>query len=84
MITLSINELFRYANDYARQHAGDGRGTVYPTFKEASNHFGVSMRLIEQICDEHSELGYLGAATARGRLSWGAGARRADYLEAYA
>lgn len=83
---LTADTLFHYANDFARAAEATGEGTSYPTFEMAASHFGTSIRKIEQACEEHTELGYLAPAVARGRPGVGIGKidRKADWLvEAY-
>lgn len=85
-VQVTADQLFSFANEYARQNERDGHGSSYPTLAEVSKHFNCSMRKVEEVANEHTTLGYLGLIVARGRpgFGWGTIGRKADWLiEAY-
>ena len=60
---LTPEELFDWANEYARRSEASGRGTRYPTLRMATRRYGVSQARIEELLDEGTDSGYLGLAT---------------------
>lgn len=63
---LEPEELFAYANRYARRAEAADRGTQYPTFRQAAKRFGVSLDAIEQACENYQGGGYMKPATGLG------------------
>ncbi len=59
---LTPEELFNWANEYARKSEAAGGGTRYPTLRMATRRYGVSQARIEELLDEGTDLGYLGLA----------------------
>jgi hypothetical protein len=83
---MTPDQLFEFADKYARQAEADGRGTRYPTFREVARHFRVTHAAIEQACEDwDSAKGYLKPAVGiKVGNSIGEFARKGEYLvEAY-
>lgn len=59
------DELFKYATAFAQRSEAKGKGTVYPTFRQAANRFRTTLDAIEQACsDWDSSKGYMQPAVA--------------------
>lgn len=83
---LKPRELFDYAINYAKASVEAGRGTTYPTFRQAADHFGVSFAQIERACENWDQLaGYMRPAVGvRVGAAIAAHASKADWqIEAY-
>ncbi len=63
---LNPEDLFRYADRYARRAEAAGKGTQYPTFRMAAKRFRVPMDEIEQACADYQGDGYMQPATGYG------------------
>lgn len=63
-MSVTPSDLFEYANTYARNAEAEGRGTKYPTVREAARHFHVSQSSIREVCDDWQGDGYMQLATA--------------------
>lgn len=58
--TVNPDDLFNYACRYARRQESKGRGTVYPTFRQAANRFRVTFDELEVACEDFdSSKGYM-------------------------
>ena len=84
---MTAQELFNWARKYAKRHEDIGRGTQYPTMREATKRFHCTLDDIENIIDDdiEPEDSYLGLGVA-----WRVGngvadiEHRGDYvIEAY-
>lgn len=64
-------ELFKYADRFARRHENAGRGTVCPTMRQAAKRFRCTYDDIEDACNDGFEHGYLGIATGFGISGYG-------------
>lgn len=49
---MTPDQLFQYATRYAARSVRQGRGTRYPTFREAATRFKVKHEDIEQACED--------------------------------
>ncbi len=81
------DKLFAWADKYARKMEESGRGTQYPTFKQATNRFKVNLDAIEDACNEGLyDDRYLGAGVGvRTGSGIGLHKHRGDWVvEAYA
>jgi hypothetical protein len=83
-------DLWRWARGYAKRHEDTGKGTQYPTMREATKRFRCTLDDIENVIgdDLGEEDRYLGIATAVRAGGMGGGVAeieaRGDYLiEAY-
>lgn len=80
-------ELWRWARAYAKKHEDAGRGSQYPTMREATKRFRCSMDDIENVISDDlgDEDRYLGLIVAHGVNNLvGAIEHRGDYgIEAY-
>lgn len=57
--------LFTYACNFARKSEEDGKGTVYPKFRQAAKRFKATLDDIERACsDWDGSLGYMQPAVA--------------------
>lgn len=64
---MTPQQLFDFANNYARNSESSGRGTKYPSFAEVSRRFRASHSAIESACaDWDQSLGYMNPAVAVG------------------
>lgn len=52
---MTPDQLFEYANQFARQAEADGRGTQYPTFQIVAKRFRINHETIEQACDDFDQ-----------------------------
>lgn len=83
---LKPRELFDYAINFAKASVEAGRGTRYPTFRQAADHFGVSIAQIERACENWDQLaGYMRPAVGvRVGAAIAAHASKSDWqIEAY-
>lgn len=83
--TLTQEQLFKYADDYARERENEGKGTQYPTFKQVAKRFKVSYDHIEALCESYDGGGYMGAIVGFGSNGgYAAIEKKDDYqVEAY-
>lgn len=84
---MTPEQLFQYANQYARKAEADGKGTKYPTFRETAQRFRVKHADIEQACEDWDQSnGYLAPAVGvRCGAAIGTFTSKGDWLvEAYA
>lgn len=82
-IDLTPDALFDYALNYS--HGKDVAESMfaYPTLKEASKFFKVSMRAIEETCYDHCSKGYLGLIVGfKNRVGYGSFNRSERLVEA--
>lgn len=61
---LSPDSVYAFVVDYANKHTPKYRPREFPTIKTVADHFGVSMRKIEDDCEDFQGPGYLGIAEA--------------------
>lgn len=62
---LSAEQLFAYADKYARRHEKEGDGTQYPTVRQAARRFKVPQKVIREVAEEGCGwYGYLGLIVA--------------------
>lgn len=83
---MTPEQLFQYADQYARKAEAEGQGTQYPTFRQTARRFRVSHAAIEQACDDWDQTkGYLVPAVGvRCGAAIGTFASKGDWLvEAY-
>ena len=59
---LTPQSLFDWATAFAKKHEDAGRGTKYPTFRQAAKRFGVKICDIEDACADWTGPGYMSAA----------------------
>lgn len=60
---MTPDDLFKYAASYAGESEAAGRGTQYPTVREAARHFRVTQVEISDQCDDWQGDGYMKLAT---------------------
>ena len=63
---LTPKALFTYADRFATRHEKAGRGTVYPTLRQAARRFRTTVAEVEEAVDSGDVGGYLGIAVAIG------------------
>ena len=68
---MNAQELFKYADRFARRNENAGRGTICPTVRHAAKRFRCTYDEIEDACNEGVEDGYLGLATGFGIPGYG-------------
>lgn len=82
---LTPDSLFVFASTYAATTAQSSRMFEFPTIKEAADHFGTSMKAIEETCEDHCEKGYLGLIVGfKNQSGYGAFNKRDRMVEASA
>lgn len=84
--TICPNALFRYADKFAKRNEAAGKGTVYPTLRQAASRFRCRLDDIENACESYIGEGYLGVACGIGIQGVGAALieHRSNWLvEAY-
>lgn len=59
---MTPEQLFDYANKYARRAESVGKGSQYPTFRQAAKRFKVTLSEVEDACEDYSGDGYMKAA----------------------
>ena len=64
--SMTPDQLFTYADRFARRHEADGRGTIYPTMRQVAKRFRVAYDEIEDACQIYQGEGYLGLVVAIG------------------
>lgn len=85
-MAITPQALFDFATGYAAEAEGEGRGSVYPTFREVAKRFKATHDEIEQTCEDWDQShGYMQPAVG---VRSGAGVatfqHRGDYsVEAY-
>lgn len=57
---MTPEELFAYADKFARRKERAGFGTKYPTVRQVKRRFGVDYEAIEDACAMYHGAGYLG------------------------
>jgi hypothetical protein len=62
--TIQPSALFAYADRFARRNEYAGRGTQYPTMRQAAVRFRCKLDDIEDATQDYQEDGYLGLACA--------------------
>jgi vacuolar-type H+-ATPase catalytic subunit A/Vma1 len=87
---LDAASIFRYARRYADRHEKAGRGTQFPTVRQAAKRFGVKQSEIEEVVYsvDHSEINgceYMGLSVGcRIRAGWATHDSLGDFeIEAY-
>lgn len=82
---MTPEELYAYANKFARRAEDAGEGTRYPTMRQATKQFKVRLSDIEDACQDYCGRGYLGLAVGfRTGSGYGVYAVKGDCLvEAY-
>lgn len=82
---MTPEQLFNYADAFARRSESSGKGTVYPTFRMAAKSFKVTLNAIEEACQDWCGDGYMQAATGfRAGNGIGSFEAKGDWLvEAY-
>jgi len=58
-----IDTLFSYVQNFARKNEEAGRGTQYPTFRQAAKRMKCTYDELQQLIDDYQGEGYMGAAT---------------------
>lgn len=61
---MTPEELFKYADRFARRAENAGKGTKYPTFRQAAKRFKVRISDVEDACNDWCGEGYMGAIVA--------------------
>ncbi len=84
---MTPQELFDYADRFATKHEAKGKGTVYPTLRQAAKRFRCTYDDIQDAVDGwQADEGYLGIAVATGISGAGYAniiPRGAQLIEAY-
>lgn len=85
---MTPEELFGYADRFARRSEEAEKGTKYPTFRQVAKRFKVTYDEIETVIDDYQGDGYLGMAVGMQVGGMGGGTyrfeSRGQYLvEAY-
>lgn len=82
---MSPDDLFNYAERFARRSEAEGKGTQYPTFRQAAKRFKVSLSAVEDACNDWDGEGYMKPATVfRSGSGIGSFDNKGDWLvEAY-
>jgi len=84
---MTPQELFDYADRFATKHEAKGKGTVYPTLRQAAKRFHCTYDDIQDAVDDwQGDTGYLGIAVAIGIPGQGSAdiaPRGAQLIEAY-
>lgn len=85
MSRVSAERVFRYADRFARRAEAAGRGTQYPTMRQAANALRCTYAELEAAVAEYQGVGYLGIAVAIGLPGFGYAelARGEQQIEAY-
>lgn len=66
MTSLTPQALFDFADQFARRKESTGKGTNYPTFRQAAKRFGVTLDEVEQACLDWQGDGYMQPAVGMG------------------
>lgn len=78
---LTPESLFEYADTFARKAEKAGKGTCYPTFREAARYFRVRLSDIEDTCNDYGGDHYMKPAVGfRTGGGWGSYACMGDWL----
>jgi hypothetical protein len=82
---VTTDELFDYANKYARRKEALGAGTRYPTFRQVRRKFRVTNEQIEEVCASYCGQGYMGVGSGiRSGAGWAPINEASDWVvEAY-
>ena len=65
---VTAQQVFDYADRYARRHENTGKGTQYPTVRQAARRFKVKQATIRRIVEGSEGCGWHGFVT-NGRIS---------------
>lgn len=58
---MSSEKLFVYATNFAKRSESTGRGTQYPTFKQAARRMKCTYDELQDLIDDYQGEGYMGA-----------------------
>jgi hypothetical protein len=83
-----IDALFRYAQNFAHKNEQAGKGTQWPTYRQAAKRMRCTYDELEQLIDDYDGCGYMGTGVGFQVGGTGGGVyyikHRGDYvIEAY-
>jgi hypothetical protein len=59
---MTPQQIFNYANNYARRAEANGEGTQYPTVRQTAKRFKTTQQAVIDTCEDWQGDGYLGVA----------------------